>query len=277
MSKIQDSDVKNQTEAGAASRLINDTKIYVTANSINKRLDVAITDGDIGGGGGALNYVSTSTTPYNITTANAILDVDASGGAKTVNLFAASGNSGRVLTITKTDSSSNKVTIDGNSTETIDGSTTLELLIQGDSVTIYCDGSNWKLRTDGRRIVSFAGTFNSGTHNSNGSFIDTPSYTETHDSHGAFSGATFTAPRTAKYQVNYFVNFFNNGTGARGVRLNYNSGTTLFDQYNAPDYGASISHIITMSSGDTFKTQAFQSSGGNLNYDNCFLSIQEIR
>jgi hypothetical protein len=54
MSKIQNSDVKSQAElvsAGAtAAQLINDTKIYVTANSLNKRLDEAITAGDIGGG-----------------------------------------------------------------------------------------------------------------------------------------------------------------------------------------------------------------------------------
>ena len=35
--RIQDSDVKDATEAGAASRLINDTKIYVTGSG-NKTL-----------------------------------------------------------------------------------------------------------------------------------------------------------------------------------------------------------------------------------------------
>jgi hypothetical protein len=56
MSKIQNSDVKSQAElvaAGAtAAQLINDTKIYITANSLNKRLDEAIIAGDIGGGAG---------------------------------------------------------------------------------------------------------------------------------------------------------------------------------------------------------------------------------
>lgn len=53
MSKIQNSDVKSAAElvsAGAtAAQLINDTKIYVTANSLNKTLDAAITAGDFGG------------------------------------------------------------------------------------------------------------------------------------------------------------------------------------------------------------------------------------
>lgn len=51
--KIQNEDVKSEAEltgaGGAVSQLINDTKIYVTANSINKKLSTAITDGDIGG------------------------------------------------------------------------------------------------------------------------------------------------------------------------------------------------------------------------------------
>jgi hypothetical protein len=64
MSKIQNSDVKSESEliaAGATkSSLINDSKIYVSANSINKTLDDAITDGDIGSGGGGvggINYI----------------------------------------------------------------------------------------------------------------------------------------------------------------------------------------------------------------------------
>lgn len=52
--KIMDSDVKSEADilaaGGTKSQLINDAKIYVTANSINKTLDDAITDGDIGGG-----------------------------------------------------------------------------------------------------------------------------------------------------------------------------------------------------------------------------------
>jgi hypothetical protein len=54
--RIQNSDVKGQAQVPTKADLIHDSKIYVTANSINKRLDEAITDGDIGsGGGGAPN------------------------------------------------------------------------------------------------------------------------------------------------------------------------------------------------------------------------------
>ena len=66
MSKIQNENVKSESEiisdGGIKAQLVNDTKIYVTANSINKRLDEAITDGDIGGGGNGdgFNYIQDS-------------------------------------------------------------------------------------------------------------------------------------------------------------------------------------------------------------------------
>lgn len=47
--KLQDADFKTEADVGAASRLLNDTKIYVSALGLNKRLDQAITDGDISG------------------------------------------------------------------------------------------------------------------------------------------------------------------------------------------------------------------------------------
>lgn len=53
--KLQNEDFKSKAELQAAggneNQLLNDTKIYVTSNGINKTLDQAILDGDIGGGG----------------------------------------------------------------------------------------------------------------------------------------------------------------------------------------------------------------------------------
>lgn len=47
--KLQNADFKTEADLGAASRLLNDTKIYISGLSINKTLDQAIVDGDIGG------------------------------------------------------------------------------------------------------------------------------------------------------------------------------------------------------------------------------------
>lgn len=53
---LQNEDFKTQTEleslGGNVSQLLNDTKIYLTADGLNKRLDQAIIDGDLAGGAG---------------------------------------------------------------------------------------------------------------------------------------------------------------------------------------------------------------------------------
>lgn len=46
------------TFGGQMSQLINDTKVYVTANSINQQLSSAISSGLIGGSGSGINYLS---------------------------------------------------------------------------------------------------------------------------------------------------------------------------------------------------------------------------
>jgi hypothetical protein len=89
--KIQDQDLKSAAEliaAGAtAASLPNDTKIYVTANGINDTLANAITNGQIGSGGG-LNYIGTQISQgATITGVTAYADaagtapVDGTGGA----------------------------------------------------------------------------------------------------------------------------------------------------------------------------------------------------
>ena len=80
----------------------------------------------------------------NYTAANeSIILVDASSGAVTINLPAASGLSGREYTITKTDSSSNNVLIDANASETINGSTVFYLNVQYEQVKLVCTGTSW--------------------------------------------------------------------------------------------------------------------------------------
>ena len=73
-----------------------------------------------------------------------LVKVDATSGAVTITLLAAAtAGDGFQLAIKKTDSSGNAVIIDGNSSETIDGVTTLTLSTQYDVAILTCDGSNW--------------------------------------------------------------------------------------------------------------------------------------
>lgn len=72
-----------------------------------------------------------------------VILVDASSGAVTINLPAASGLSGREYIITKTDSSVNNVLIDANSSETINGNSIFYLAVQYEKITLICTGSEW--------------------------------------------------------------------------------------------------------------------------------------
>ena len=94
--------------------------------------------------GNNLTVVSKTTT-YTATTTDDVILCDTSGGAWTLSLFAASGNSGKRLIIKKTTNDFTQLTIDPNSTETIDGQTTTTLDTQFETLTIVCDGTNWRV------------------------------------------------------------------------------------------------------------------------------------
>lgn len=70
--------------------------------------------------------------------------VDATSGSVTISLLAAAtAGDGFQVAIKKTDSSANTVSIDANSTETIDGSLTLTLSTQNDVAILTSNGTNW--------------------------------------------------------------------------------------------------------------------------------------
>ena len=68
--------------------------------------------------------------------------VNASSSAVTLTLPTAAVNAA-IYTIKKIDSSTNSVTIDGDSSETIDGAATIVLKDQYNYVQIVSDGTNW--------------------------------------------------------------------------------------------------------------------------------------
>lgn len=134
--------------------LANDLAILLYDDNLDKWLAFGV------GGSALLGTENTWTAPqhfnaaistaYAAVNANATLDatyqtvaVDASGGAVTITLPAAASCTGRRYDIKKVDSSANAVTIDGNSTETIDGIATKALANQYSSVTVISNGSGW--------------------------------------------------------------------------------------------------------------------------------------
>jgi hypothetical protein len=75
-----------------------------------------------------------------------LIKVDATGEARTILLpAAATAGNGFSVTIKKTDASENTVTIDGDSSETIDGAETFVLAAQNDAVELRCDGTGWQV------------------------------------------------------------------------------------------------------------------------------------
>jgi flagellar basal body rod protein FlgB len=94
---------------------------------------------------GFATALTSKTADYTATATDTTILVDASGAARTITLPAASGISGRIYVIKKTDSSGNAVTVDANASETIDGATTYALSAQYKFVVIQCDGTNWHI------------------------------------------------------------------------------------------------------------------------------------
>jgi len=95
---------------------------------------------------GVPTTLTTKTTAYAATVDDEIILVDATSASFTLTLFTAVGNSGKHLVIKKINSA-NIVTIDANSSETIDGLLTRVLNGQEESIVIFSDGSNWKIKS----------------------------------------------------------------------------------------------------------------------------------
>lgn len=116
---------------------------------------------------GALTNIATSKTAnYTATTADDLIPCDATSGAFTVTLYSASGNAGHEITIKKTDSTFNVVTIDANASETIDGALTRRLCTQNEAITLACDGTNWYVKD--RVIPSIWTTYTTTISHSSG-------------------------------------------------------------------------------------------------------------
>lgn len=71
------------------------------------------------------------------------IQADASSASLTVTLPAVASNTGRRYIVKKVDATANTVTVDGASSETIDGATTYVLGSQWESVEIVCNGVEW--------------------------------------------------------------------------------------------------------------------------------------
>ena len=72
-------------------------------------------------------------------------DVSAAGGSRVITLPPAADNAGLTILVRKTDSSANTVTVDGNGSETINGSTTQAITAKYTTLTLSSNGTEWAI------------------------------------------------------------------------------------------------------------------------------------
>lgn len=92
--------------------------------------------------------VLAKTAAYTVVVADdgKLVDADATTAAFTVTLpTAASAGDGFIISVKKTDSSANAITVDAAGAELIDGATTQVLSTQFDVIVLYCDGTEWHI------------------------------------------------------------------------------------------------------------------------------------
>jgi hypothetical protein len=100
-----------------------------------------------GGGGGGFTYTAITSASSPVSgAASTHYSADTSGGVITINLPALSGVTAGTEIRVKLKTAGNTLTLDGNLSETIDGSTTYTLTVQNQAVTLVSDGSsNWEV------------------------------------------------------------------------------------------------------------------------------------
>lgn len=86
----------------------------------------------------------TVTTSGNVNPLDDVVLVDASASAVTMTLETAVACDGRQHTFKKIDSSANAFILDGNSSETIDGTASFRFTVQHIGVSVKSDGLNWR-------------------------------------------------------------------------------------------------------------------------------------
>lgn len=171
-------------------------------------------DLELSGTGMRLDATSV-TADATVTVNDGLLLVNATSGNVTITLYTAGSNDGAVVTVKRTDGSTNTVTVDGNGAETIDGRLTWLLPQQYASLTIVSDGTNWL-------VVGGSVTTETMTR-----CIDQDS---THAATGADTSLTtlrtFTVPASTLFTDGdfldiWFFGHYGSGGGARVLRFSF--------------------------------------------------------
>jgi len=133
------------TGAGTLTGVVsgNGTSAFTASNTL---AGLTLTTPIINGIKGGDVAITNADSPYTALATTRVIRADATSGAITINLPTAVGIAGFEYHIFRTDiaSSTNIITIDANSTETIDSNLTYRLY-PGEYVKIESDGANWQV------------------------------------------------------------------------------------------------------------------------------------
>ena len=199
----------NNYDASAGSIIFYSGQIYRKKSSGNN------TDVELIGTGASSNLtVTTKTTTATLTALErGVILASTSGGAYTITLPTAVGNSGLFYHFKKTTNDLTQLTIDANGSETIDGSLTRVMDVRHEELSIVSDGSNWNILHIYIPFIGVGYTTNAGSTLTSGTdtYIDFEDLV--YDPYSLVSGAgggnktvpstgwRFTAPKAGKYRV----------------------------------------------------------------------------
>ena len=113
-----------------------------------------------GFGAGATTAKTSAYTVASGDDAKTILCSAASADYAITLLAASSAGDGFEVTIKKTDATKFMITVEGNSSETIDGLLNVKLRHEHASVTIICDGSNWHIKDHSNLVYEYNSVMN---------------------------------------------------------------------------------------------------------------------
>lgn len=227
-----------------------------------------------------------------------LIYVDSSSVVVTLTLPAVASSSGHEYTFVKT-SSSNSVVIDGNSSETINGATTVTLYQIYETLKIWCNGSAWFIEArhipgDSYQAVVVSAKMSGSLSLSTG--VDTlMSFdSEDIDNHSAFNNSTyiFTVPAgcDGDYLITGSVRIAATAWSADEIAVlkvqknsdsKINLGSEIAHVSENTQKSCSGSRVLPLVATDTLKFYAFQNSSSTGGVTNAplenFMSIVRVR
>ncbi len=127
--------------------MVSDGTNTVYVSLANSNTNNALTDTSKWAASGAARVVriTQANSPYTVPTTVDTVEINCASGAITVNLPALASNSGRKLNFVRVDANGGTyaATLDGNSSETIAGQTTVTLDDQWSQLALYASSDNW--------------------------------------------------------------------------------------------------------------------------------------